>query len=320
MSIMRQSVCETLALCEKGGGGGGGTSGSVEYPAYIKLMHTNMVTGSTVVDVANTPFAAPTCLFGEILSAAATSPYSGETAYDPDTDITAFVAALAVFSGIVSGIDTDWDTYSTAVKTAVDAMYSETEIDAVTAAHAAILNDRLTTDVLPRFQAGMRDINSVVSSSFTIGQAVLEAFNTREVAEFDAKLRTQNYGQKFQLVAQGVKDSITLQQLELQYNEAISRQTIEAYRIKAVLKKEEIDEQLDIDDKDYRWAVEMFQYGSNAIGAVAGSAVGGGPKTPSKFSTALGGALSGAAAGSMIMPGIGTGVGAVIGGLGGLLS
>ena len=318
MSIIRQSWIEVTSMCCKGGGGGGGsTSGSVDYPDYIKLMHTNLLTGATVVDTANTPFDASTNLFTAIDAAVATSPYSGEDAYDPDSDIAIFVAALAVFSGVVSAFDDDWSTYSGAVDTAVDDIYSETDVDAVTDAHADILDDRLTTDVLPRFQAGMRDINAVISSSFTIGQSVLEAFNTREVAEFDAKLRMQNYGMKIQLIGQGVKDSIGLQQLKLQFNQEVSRQTIEAYRIKVVMKKEEIDEHLDILDNDYRWGIELYQYGSNAIGAVAGSAVGTG-KTPSKFNSVLGGAMSGAAAGGMIGGPIGAGVGAVVGGIGSL--
>lgn len=322
MSILNTSRIETVARCFKGGGGGGGgTSGKVDYPDYMKIMHTNLLTGASVVDTANTPFDPTTNLFTAIDNAVATSPYSGEDAYDPDADITTFLAALAVFSGDVTSFDPTWGTYSALVETAVDLIIDDTEVDAVTQAHADILDDRLTTDVLPRFQTGMRDINAVISSSFVIGQSILEAFNTREVANFDAKLRLQNYGAKLQMVSAGVKDSIMLQQLSLQFSESVFRNTAESYRIKVVMKKEELDEHLDILDNDYRWGLELYQYGSNAIGSMAGSAVGAG-KTPTKFATVLGGALSGAATGATMSGGnpIAAGAGAIIGGIGGLLS
>jgi len=253
------------------------------------------------------------------------SPYNGETAYDPDNDITLFLAELADFKTDTDAISpaTDWVSYVTSAISQVDtAITDSSTIDTVSAAHADLLDDRLTTDVLPRYQAGMRDINAVISSSFTIGQAVLEAFNTREVAEFDAKLRAVDHGQRNQLIFQGVKDMMELLQIKMNFKDSVAKTTIEAYRIKAVLKKEELDEQLDIDDKDYRYPLELYQYGSNVMSSISGSALHTG-KTPSKAGSVLGGALSGAAAGAMVGSSAGpygAAIGGVIGGIGGLLT
>ena len=85
------------------------------------------------------------------------------------------------------------------------------------------------------------------------------------------------------------------------------------------MKKEELDEQLDIDDKAYKWGPELYQYGANVLSSISGSAVST-QKGPSKLQSGLGGALSGAAAGAMLggMKGsiggpLGAGIGAIVG-------
>lgn len=303
----------------KGGGGGGGTSGAVDFPAYMKTIH------GLWLDRAGASTVAAGESVNELIHAGLiASPYDGEIAYDPDANITAFLAELAEFKVNVDAVapTTDWLSYITAVRSEVDTnMLNETSITTVTNAHAAVLDDRLTTEVLPRFQVGMRDVNAVISSSFVVGQAVLEGFNTREVAEFDAKLRASNYGQRNQLVMQGVGDAIKLLQLKMNFKDSLTKTTIESYRIKTVMKNEELEEQLDIDDKAYKWGLELYQFGGNLLSSISGSAVST-QKTPSKTSTGLGGALSGAASGAMVgsmVPGVGTMMGAGIGGVLGLM-
>jgi hypothetical protein len=303
-----------VALCK--GGGGGSSSGKSDFPAYMKTIHGDWLDrgGASTVAVGES--------VNELIHAAiAASPYSGETAFDPDADITVFLDDVDDFLTVVNAIDedTDWATYSSAVVSQVDTnIIDETSLAAAADAHGDILDDRLTSQVLPRFQAGMRDINAVISTSFTLGQTILEAFNTREVADFDAKNRLTSYGQRNQLIAEGTKDVIQMLNLRLEYIKAATHQSVEGRRVKVVMKKEELTEQLDIDDKDYRWPLEIYQYGNNVMSSISGAAINPG-KQPSTMQSVLGGTLSGAAAGSMI-PGIGTVAGGIIGGIGGLLS
>ena len=311
-----------------GGSGGGGSSGKVDYPTYMKTIHVNMMTGAADEGSVTGLFGASNNLLAKIAAAEVTSPFTGEDAYDPDGDITAFLAALSTYQAAVVGFSELWSGYATDVVAEVDAnIIEDATLSAATSAHGAKLDDRLTTDVLPRFQTGMRDMNSVVSSSFVIGQAVLEGFNTREVADFDAKIRLNSYGQRVQVIAEGIKDAIGLAQSRVQYEDAVVKTTVETYRIKAVLKKEELAEHLDIIKKDYTWGIDLFQHGSNALGSISGSAINAGGGGPSTFQSALGGAMSGAAAGAAIgyMGGpwgvtAGAVGGALVGGLGGLLS
>ncbi len=308
--VLEEDYFEYLGpVCEaKGGSGGGGSSsGKVDYPAYMKEAHGDWLDrdGAADIEVGHS--------ITELINAGIdNSPYSGEVAYDPDEDITAFLAALVEFDTEVDSITTTWVSLLSTIT--IDAT---TQIDTAVVAHAALLDDRLTTEVLPRFQAGMRDINAVISSTFVLGQSTIEAFNTREVADFSAKARLQNLALKSGERA----DTLSLLQLKLQYRDSVTKAIIEARRIKVVMKKEELEEQLSIDEKEYKWPCELYQYGSNVLSSISGSAISVGDKI--QKGSALGGALSGAAAGAMIgsstgVPGgtlVGAGIGAVLGGI-----
>jgi hypothetical protein len=56
-----------------------------------------------------------------------------------------------------------------------------------------VINDQINSDVLPRFEAGMRDINAVMSSSFVIGRSVIEGMRDRDVAKFQADMYFKSY-------------------------------------------------------------------------------------------------------------------------------
>ena len=59
----------------------------------------------------------------------------------------------------------------------IENILDEDRLDDVVTEYSNDLGDRLTAEVLPRFRAGMRDINAVVSSAFVLGQAIIEAAN-----------------------------------------------------------------------------------------------------------------------------------------------
>ena len=76
-------VISPLVKC-KGGGGGG--SGAVSYPAYMMNTHYDWLTNSG----ADTMSSSITDLMN---AAIGNSPFTGETAYDPDSDIATLIAA-----------------------------------------------------------------------------------------------------------------------------------------------------------------------------------------------------------------------------------
>jgi len=51
------------------------------------------------------------------------------------------------------------------------------------------MNDELDDKILPRFRRGMQNIGAVVSSAFPLGEALIYAFNARDVAKYNGDLR-----------------------------------------------------------------------------------------------------------------------------------
>ena len=275
-------------------GGGGGSSGQVDYPQYMKDWHYSALNHggadvliSSMTDVMN--------------AALANSPFTGALAYSPDNELVSIIAAPTALDNLVALMSA-----GTGLDTIITNVLDNTRITDSVSEFAADLDNRLLTEVLPRFEAGMRDINAVVSSAFVLGRAFIEEAQDRQVSKYAADLRLKSFGD----------DAIKIIGLKLQYQHLVSSMIIEANRMKIVAKKEETDENLKISESDGLWDIEVFKHGGNLLSSISGAAV-----SLSKHNTAssvIGGALSGAAAGAMVgsvVPGIGTAVGAVAGGI-----
>ena len=199
-----------LKVKMKGGGGGG--AGIVDYPAYMKTWHGQMLDHGGL-DV-------PTSSITDLINVAlGNDPFTGEVAYDPSADITAYEAAVTDFAALLAGINepVDWAVLFAQAETSLGAPtpaaampdvgaigdivvadiadtadvdgISEAEIVADVDAFADQLDDEITTKVLPRFEAGMLDINAVASSAYAVGKSTIEGFRNREVAKHASALR-----------------------------------------------------------------------------------------------------------------------------------
>jgi hypothetical protein len=291
-AIFGQNAVSTSNYCFKGGGGGGG-SGVVDYPAYMKNFHNDLLnhTGvdtvtSSIVDIMNI--------------AIGNSPYTLATAYDPDVPIAAMLAEVNDFNTLVDLLSS-----GTGLDTLVSNILSQSRIDDAVDEYSLDLGNRLTVEVLPRFEAGMRDINAVVSSAFAIGRAVIEDGQTRQVAKYSADLHMKAFGD----------DALQLVALKLEFQKNLTHVTAEANRLKIVAKKEEADVNLEVDEADALWDIELFQHGANLLASIGGGVAG--TKKKSTASSVIGGAITGAVAGGMIATGTAMGgpVGAVVGGV-----
>ena len=245
-----------IAECK--GGGGGGSSGAVEYPDYVELIHCDWLDG--VCAHAGTPI---TSDITEVMnSAIGGSPWTALAAYDPDTDIASFEAIVLAFGDAVDEVDPDkdWRDMYVSIKTGTPPPFSisvddtavvdatlpggdlvvgdETVADGVAVADASVsdavavddaavvdaiavvdavvadadavddadgvtdaaiildvdafsdqLDDEIDDKILPRFRRGMQNIGAVVSSAFPLGEALIYAFNARDVAKHNGALR-----------------------------------------------------------------------------------------------------------------------------------
>jgi len=301
-----------------GSSGGGGSSGKVAYPAYMEAWHASALG------------AGPPSVAAAMNAALGNSPFTAEVAYDPDIPIADILTASADLDALV-----DLLSAGTGLDALVSSILDDTRVaDAIADFDAVIadLTNQVNVDLvaavnvnqIPKFEAGMRDIGAVVSSAFPIGKAIIDKAVVDQTAKIAGELRLQQAKFAAELHTRLFSDAaLAVIQLKLQYQYQLSALTIEANRLKIVAKKEEVDTNLKIVEVDALWDLEVFKYGGNMLGSIAGTAVSQGTplQTGSSLGSAIGGALSGAAAGAFVGAKMGSGggpIGAAVGGVLGL--
>lgn len=140
---------------------------------------------------------------------------------------------------------------------------------------------------LAAFDAGMRDINAVVSSAFAIGR---------------------------QVVASTLLNSKMRAKIEL------AKLSVEARRIMIIANKEFVQYENEIEVEQAKWPLERLVHGANVMASIGGGTISKEMEGPSKTQSALGGAAAGAAIGAQTGNPYVALAGAVIGGAAGLLS
>ncbi len=120
-----------------------------------------------------------------------------------DADHATFIADLITKIGTyVTSFNTQYDSYKagldtdfTSLLTALDTKYDGNVTDdsaAITAAVTAesdLLDDELNDNIMPRFKAGMANINAAMSSAYVLGEARVWDSKAKAVAKFDAEAR-----------------------------------------------------------------------------------------------------------------------------------
>lgn len=287
-----------IALCKGGSSSGGGDQETtVRYAPYVESRHNSFLTAIATYRESTT---------GD-------SPFEGYEDIVLDVSffgtgytIASFPSLYDMYGKFMAGLDID-ALYSQIFEDTVNA----SEIADLVSAEAALLDDDIESNILPRFQTGMRDINSVMASTFPVGKAMIEDTRLKALAKFSAEL-------KYRMIPVVTDRWKT----HLEWNKA----TIMTY---AEIMKLYFSSKMDVEDfnytmaaKDRLWPFTVLDYERAALGALQGAT-----KTNSDVagsstaSKAISGALTGAATGAMIgsaIPGVGTGIGAVAGGVLGL--
>jgi hypothetical protein len=355
-------------------GSGGGSMGSVDYPEYMKNFHSAMLDGGgvppahsvslSVAEAVNTahatsPYASlaafnpDTDITAMETAVGAVSTLATALAYHADYDAmsnagraqidiiapqTSVNQAVTDFKNAVAALshNTDYGAMIDAIVAKIDTtIIPAAYITAKIAAFTADLDTAIDTDTYARFRAGMRDIGSVLTSAFVIGEANIEAEKTRQVAKFLADLNFLVQSERKDLLKDGTQRTVQLlvnkvQQLgtaadvdlrlqaskadqvsraiaamasmlqnKLEFTRIVAALTVEQRRIKIVAKNEQEGRDTEIDAADLTWDLNIYQYASNVLAGIAGAVSG--PKSDrNKVGTAIGGAMTGAAAGYMV--------------------
>lgn len=174
------------------------------------------------------------------------------------------------------------------------------ELDNSIAAQAQLIQDNIDENILPRFYAGMRDINAVQSSAFIVGKALIARGNVTALNDAITKIR---------LAAVNLSGVIWARKLDWDRDVVTIYQGM--FRDFYASDMDHEAERLDFRVKDAIWDVEVIDNARAMIGALNGAAAAT-EKRVSKGARIASGALGGAAAGSVLGP-----YGALIGGIAG---
>ncbi len=204
---------------------GSGSAGAISHSAYMETTHKDWLNRNasagtamnrSIADVMNTALTA------------GSSPFLGETAYNPDaaldananvvSQLKALVDAMSFTADYMSGyavatqISADTTVLDAAIldTTTLDVAILNTDVVDIGALDVAVLDtfaiddtqvradvlafsneqeDQLNNVVLPRFKLGMLNIGAISSSTFVLGESLLRAFKARDVAKYNGDLR-----------------------------------------------------------------------------------------------------------------------------------
>jgi len=283
-----------VALCGKGGGGGGDSRTEVRFAPYVEQAHQ---------------------AFLEIMAVKKwltidKSPFSGYTDIKLDDAffgagylITSFPALYYMYGKFMSGLDINV-LYAQIFEDTVNA----SAINNLVSAEAVMMDDDIDVNVLPRFQVGLRDINSVISSSYVVGKAMIEDARVKALSKFSA-------GLKYQMIPVASERW----KAHLDWNKGV-------VGVYAELMKLYFSAKMDVDNFNYSmaaknllWPFTVLEYERAALGALQGATntktdVGGSSTFGRAISGALGGAAMGGIAGAMIAPSVTAGSSAALAG------
>ena len=161
-----------VALC---GGCSSKTKNTMRYAGYIEDKHKDFL--NDLAEQANV--------------SQNNSPFAGYTELEVDAAffgigylISSFPSLYDMYGKFMAGLDIDV-LYSQIFEDTVNAP----EINNLVSAEAVMMDDDIDMNVLPRFQTGMRDINSVMSSSYVCGRAAIEDARVKALSRFSAELK-----------------------------------------------------------------------------------------------------------------------------------
>lgn len=286
-------------------GGGGSSSGASDFPAYMKSVHSYLLSGNGWGDLTTIDIPTISVIDSYNTATSGSSPFAS---YITETE--AIAQAFFATGSTINNYAKIYDILKTYQDINFDTSVSSYEtglVDSIT----TTLDDEINIGILPKYKANMRSIGAVMSSAYAIGEALI----------WDSKIKAL------------AKETLAIRDLALKqtlsfidFKKQIALATTDVTKTYYVLKHDGQAHYASMNEHDRKWDLEMSQYVNNAIGSISGSALqigskAGGSKTGSAISGGLVGAAAGAYAGAQVgtiggLPG--AAVGAVAGGVLGL--
>lgn len=290
-----------------GSGGGGGSSGSVEYPDYMKNRHKDLWAS----------------MWDKHVVATNNNPYIGMYGWDPSCMIQHMQATVDYYDHIIQEFEPLdlWKQLMGIVPDIVIDLIDSSPLNEYIDQQKIRLRQGIEDDVLPKYRRGMQDIGAVMTSAFKIGEALLWARELQEEAALEKEFRGKLALAAYEYIFKSAGDIISLTLQKINYHKEVTHYNMEALRLGYVAMKEFVDSNNLYEVEKVKWPLEMSKYMMDSLGCIASSA--GTSYTASsanvnKVGSAIGGALAGAGAGAMMTGG--NPIGAAAGGAVGLVA
>jgi len=272
-----------------GSSGGGDSETTIRYAPYVEDKHAAFLLAMATYREATTD----------------DSPFSGYTDIEVENaffgtgyTIASFPTMYDMLGKFMAGLDVD-TLYSQILEDTVNAP----EVNDLVAAESDLIEDDVV-EAVTAIEVGMRDIGSVMSSTFVVARAIPRDTKVKALEKFRSELKyrlipvaTDRWGK------------------HLEWNKGVIMTYAEVMKLYYSVKMDVDDFNYSMAAKDKLWPFTVLDYERACLGALQGATksttdvAGGG----SKMGGAISGALSGAAAGAIIAGGPGAVVGGVLG-------
>lgn len=291
-----------VALCLGGGGSSGDTVTTIHYADYIEQRHRDFldeVANQRKTAISANPFVA--------------DPYTNiicdDAFFGAGYLISSFPSLYDMYGKFMAGLDIEvlWtQIFEDTVNSSV--------VDTLVAAEAALMDDDIETNILPRLQTGMRDMNSIMASTYVIGKAIIEDARVKARNKYSAELH-------YRLIPIAAERWKT----HLEWNKNVVGLYAELMKFYFAARIDTDDANYSMASKGVLWPFTVLEFERAALGALQGATTTkqdvAGASTAKK---AISGALSGAAMGAMIGAQSGNywyaAGGAVLGGIAGAMT
>lgn len=289
-------------------GGGGDASGEIRYAPYLESAHKEhldkVTTAIDAVMTENLPN--QTNPYGGYTPFNLSAGFFGKVEGDPEVtyELDSFPSLFDMFGKFMGGFDV-CDLWGKMYENVVHGP----EIASAVAAHSAILQDDIDTTVLPKFLAGMRDINAIQSTAFVVGKGLIASAHVRGVNEFQSKIRLG-----------AIQMTANLWSKHLDWNRDVINMYGEFFKLYWAAKLDVGKMDMEFDVKDKLWDLGVLDHGRAAIGALSGAPAAKTGTEPSQGGGVLGGAMAGAATGAYVGGPWGALIGGIIGAAAGLIA
>ncbi len=278
-----------------GGNSGSGASDFDTLPQYVYSAWGNLVIEGheyqfDAVRPHENPYHDSPYLSDTYLNLSTVSPYGyGEVFLHDDISDSFFGAGLLMTSydslyGTFKDFMTDVDVsalYDTIASNALTNAHISTDI----AAESAYLDDEINQVSIPKLNAGLRDINSVMSTGLAYGKSILESQKLKMINKYSATMKTKSLDLA---TARWTKN--------LEWNSSLVSTYMQLNKLYWLSYYDNIDANVKMRVDHKLWPFTILDFQRSYIGAAAGAGASPGAQEVSRGTKAATGALAGASA------------------------